>query len=311
MTDYYVINDHIAGHRPLVYTQNEFIKSLNNFTTRKLLNDIAYLFPNTFTMYSNVSKIYLEDYLGWWYDLHIECDSHKPLSTQQLAQFQTQAANYLAQVQAQESYDGQVNALIQADAFGKTISLPTIIKNPQTHWGHQPKSHNGHGTYKAGGRAGHTQSTFARDNHWHKLDLKALHDNPDFKNVKIRHLNRRYHNHHPIDFPVFDDDEYLESKDSTGWKHSSKARHQYNQHYGQPANIDKRQLSHLYNDWTDADDFDAAGSDYYAKAWWYHEPDPNLTPMANKSISQRFYDTHDPSKKLKYITRFDNWFIRD
>lgn len=44
----------------------------------------------------------------------------------------------------------------------------------------------------------------------------------EYPNARIGYLNHRYQKNHPISFPVFDDDEYIESRHSTGWKYSTK-----------------------------------------------------------------------------------------
>src|SRR5699024_11680568 len=62
-----------------------------------------------------------------------------------------------------------------------------------------------------GGRVGHTQHAFAFDNHIAKQEQQKL--DRKYPNAKICHLNRKYKKNHPIDFPVFDDDEYRRSEE--------------------------------------------------------------------------------------------------
>lgn len=323
----YLVNTHRWCDDQLLYTKKEFIQALNNDCLKPYRN----FNPAPFYVYHNITsavKYYNQALHQQTY--MITAQSHHALTHQELTSLFDQAdAWFIKQLQKNKQYyhlvyqsnqdpeqEAKYDQLI-AQQFGpnyRPIDVQSMAAENQlgneitdatyyyqhycSHRLNLPKSHNNYGNYKVGGRSGHTQSTFARDNYWHKQELNTLSQEPNLVNTKIRHLNRRYHNHHPIDFPVFDDDEYIEAKTSTGWKHSSHAKHQYNQHHGQPTYIDKHQLSHFYNDWTNDDDFDAAGGDYYAEAWWYHEPNPTVTPMAEKNKYEKIYDPHDPSENL-------------
>lgn len=73
------------------------------------------------------------------------------------------------------------------------------------------------------GRVGHTMSANARYNHWKRKVITELDEYP------ITHHNRK-DRRHQFRFPVFDDNEYCLAKHSTGWKYSTKCKHQYEIH---------------------------------------------------------------------------------
>lgn len=64
----------------------------------------------------------------------------------------------------------------------------------------------------------------ARYTHRKRLSARELKDYP------LTHHNRKDRRHY-FRFPVFDDDEYFTAKHSTGWKYSTKCRHQYQIHF--------------------------------------------------------------------------------
>ena len=49
----------------------------------------------------------------------------------------------------------------------------------------------------------------------------------NYNYLPLRHRNRQIMKKHPTFFPEFDDPEYSRSRHSTGWKYSTKKRHQY------------------------------------------------------------------------------------
>lgn len=154
-----------------------------------------------------------------------------------------------------------------------------------------PRSHNSRSNY-GHGRVGHSKSACARANCQRQQSLKQLQNDPNFANTKIRHVNRRYCKRHPIDFPVFDDSEYIEGPFSTGWKHSSKAPHSWLQHTKQKhfrhQDFDRKRITAKeINDWTSNDYLDP---DYYALEWWKKQPDPNLTSAHDWAVNN--YDDY-------------------
>ena len=170
--------------------------------------------------------------------------------------------------------------LAQSNMLGNPCSFHVVHEDPtiyNKHWGPKPTSHS---TYQAWGhgRTNHDQSTFARDNYWAKVQTKEL--TKEYPNNIIRHPNRKYNRNHTEAFPVFDDPEYELSRHSTGWKYSSKARHQYNQHHHSQRHHlelspDKRQLSHDINDWTHEEklDYQYTAKKIYELTGYIYDPE--------------------------------------
>lgn len=87
--------------------------------------------------------------------------------------------------------------------------------------GSKPTSHR-HWHFKSQ-RVGHSQFACAKD------DWRASHCYQELDanyRLCLRHKYRRCREH-LITFPAFDDDEHRTSWHSTGWKHSTKYRHQW------------------------------------------------------------------------------------
>lgn len=310
-TYYYISTTNIQE----IYKKNELIKALDNLDYRSSKIQV--------TKYSRVTKIRWLNFQDGYIHLSLNDDAVTTiLSDKDIACLRSQAHTWFQQQCHLESlaikyenthlnstnpygnrWSGQMHYLANNNLLGQPASIrldPTVTRphNPSP----KTKSHTTFHFYGQG-RTGHAQSTFARENHQAKINIQSLIN--DYPGNVVRHRNRKFNRKHSCEFPVFDDSEYTISRHSTGWKYSSKARHQYDQHKRHNWTLphsDKRQLSHIYNDWTADDEFDAAGGDYYAESWWYQEPDPNLTPMSDKIISQNFYNSHDPSKNLRYIT---------
>lgn len=308
MTTFYYVSTLLAHGPQAIYKKDELIKALNNFDYKP----DSWLGINV-TMYSGVTDIHWVERNNWK-NLYINDDAGiTPLSKQELKCLYKQAQTWFDQQLTLENkavrwsinhpddldnnpygnrWDGQMQNLAQSNMLGNPCSFHVVHENPTTnnkHWGPKPTSHS---TYQAWGhgRTNHDQSTFARDNYWAKVQTKEL--TKEYPNNIIRHQNRKYNRNHTEAFPVFDDPEYELSRHSTGWKYSSKARHQYNQHFGKTKTFNKRQQSHLFNDWTAQDEYEAHGGDYYAPCWWADQPDPNLTPMSNLSKTQRWDNEH-------------------
>ena len=272
MADYYVFNNHLFSTRPKVFTKPEFIKSLSNYEERYLLDDLGYLIPGTFRVYHNVKNAKLVHHAMGWYSFECECTSYHTLNKEELANLVAQSKSWLSS--QKETYPGYLNAMIQGNGLATPVNLPieylqpVVIKKPAPVVAHTSRGNFGHG------RVGHPQHVFASDNQQAKLDRQRL--QMIYRSAKIGHLHRRYKKNHPYAFPVFDDDEYIQGRHSTGWKYSTKNR----KSWGSPdKKLNKRAMSHLYNDYSAKDDFEDHGGDYYYPSWWVNLPDENQVSM--------------------------------
>lgn len=216
MTDYYVINDAITGHRPLVYTHSELIKALNNQDIRWLANS---RFDDWLTVYHDASNLhYIPKPYGA--ELVCTCSSYQTISDTALTRLLNTAHEWYKDAVAHESWDGQTNYLAQSDMLGASVFIPYPLVSPGR-YGRHTQHYVSHSTvhYKHG-RVGHTMSANGRYALLKKSLAQELSDYP------LTHRNRKDRKHNFM-MPVFDDDEYTTARRSAGWKTSSKRRHQY------------------------------------------------------------------------------------
>lgn len=302
--DLYQLNPTVANWQSQVYDRDNLIQTLANAEYSDFADEILW---GRLICYRNVSAV-KKIYHNQW-SVKKECDhyefeakSQHEVTGKELTKLYNAAKNfYQQQLHVEQAslkfaknhpdqenpygdhWDGQTNFLRQSNAFGHPYQGGVWeyqpIHSAWHHWGH-PHWHRMRGNW-GGGRVGHTQHVFAFDNHLAKQERQEL--DRAYPNTKIRHLNRKYKKNHPIDFPVFDDDEYRQSWHSTGWKYSTKARHQYEQHFnrgkvtGNRKTLSKRDVAKMVNDWsqTDTDEVEYA----VGGQEWLNAPDPNLTSM--------------------------------
>ena len=302
--DLYQLNTMVANWQSQIYDRDNLIQALANIEHSDFADEILWGRLICYRDVSQIKKIY---HNRWSVEKHcdhyeFEAKSQHEVTGKELTKLYNAAKNfYQQQLHVEQAslkfaknhpdqenpygyrWDGQTNFLRQSNAFGHTYQGGVWEYQPNhsswNRWGHQ-HWHRMRGNW-GGGRVGHTQHAFALDNHVAKQERQEL--DRAYLNTKIRHLNRKYKKNHPIDFPVFDDDEYRQGWHSTGWKHSTKARHQYEQHFnhgkikGNRKTISKRDVAKMVNDWSQADteevEYFVGGED------WLNAPDPNLTSM--------------------------------
>lgn len=310
--DLYQLNIMVANWQSQIYNHDNLIQALANAEYSDFADEILWGRLICYHDVSAVKKIYHNQW-----SVEKQCDhyefeakSQHEVTGKELTKLYNAAKNfYQQQLHVEQAslkfaknhpdqenpyddhWNGQTNFLRQSNAFGHPYQggVWEYQPSPSTwnHWGH-PHWHRMRGNWAAG-RVGHTQHAFAFDNHLAKQKRQKL--DRQYPNAKIRHLNRKYKKNHPIDFPVFDDDEYRQGWHSTGWKYSTKARHQYEQHFnhgkitGNRKTLSKRDVANLVNEWSQTDidevEYIVGGQE------WLNAPDPNLTSM------------HDWQKKWK------------
>lgn len=219
MTDFYVIDDHVVGHEPQAYVYPELIKVLNNQQYRWLF-DYGTLFSDWLTLYCGVTQAKYIPAAWGGFTLQIQAEHRQAIQGARLDRVVLAAQRWLQDVKEHEPWDGYTNYLVQSDRLGQPVDIPRVLTSPGR-YGRRTMRHIAHSFqgYKHG-RVGHTMSANARHNYWKRALAKELAGYP------LTHRNRK-DRHHEFRLPVFDDPEYCTAKHSTGWKHSTKRRHQY------------------------------------------------------------------------------------
>ena len=245
-TNLYYINSYLIGQKPMLVTKKQLPKLFANkafsesYTTNyweKLENDDLTLVGKKYATwhvflkiveFTNLTNYYFKKTIwrfGSDYDLIGEYDHKRDLSQGELIKLVLMGKQYYQALQQREKWSGQANYLATSNLLGNTLNVPIKIVNAMPRKGddYYRKPHTATGFKHS--RVKHTMSVFARDNytkirHWDYEDL-MLHPN------QIKHYNRSYRRTHLNNFPMFDDDEYIKDRHSTGWKYSTKCSKQY------------------------------------------------------------------------------------
>lgn len=195
---------HLPHEATNYYTDLQIIKYDNVKDSYWQINNFGY---NLITQYT---------------DCHILSDCH-------VIKILLNAKKWLKQKATTEKWPGQMQYLSTSNKLGHQIKLPEIyIKTHYKHTQHHIP-HNATGYQHP--RVGYCKSAFARSNY-------IINNNYDVpKGIPLRHLNRKYQRKHPEAFPWWDDNEYIRSSHSTGWKYSTKFKHQYLVHQKKHQNV--------------------------------------------------------------------------
>lgn len=236
--DLYLIDYKYFGFKSVAVTQDQLLPMLANKKWQKMLeksnwkqNDfneirkyhlpkeaINYCTYLQIIKYSNVQNPYWQ-VSNFGRELKATTSKTEILSDCHTIKLILVAQKWLKEKAQTEKWSGQMEYLSVSNKLGKTAKLPAIyiktpIKNIQRH-----VPHNASGYQHP--RAGYVKSAFARSNY-----IIAKHyDVP--KNIPLRHFNRNFRRKHLENFPWWDDNEYIRSKHSTGWKYSTKYRKQW------------------------------------------------------------------------------------
>lgn len=204
---------------------DKYNNSIWNWTTKKG-NQTIYHTNLCIIKYNNVKNARLEYNYGFPY---FKCDyeTKTSLTDTEIGHLIRQAKNYLEKRKKLEPkiyWSGQTNYLAKAGLLGHSLKLLKIIKHEPTIKRHYPMHFLRHTTsgYKHVNNRS-VQNAFQKDNHRAVLARRQL----KYAQYPIRHPNKTYRKQHLEDFPVFDDDEYIRHRRSSGWKESTKCRYQY------------------------------------------------------------------------------------
>lgn len=245
----YLISSHIWGKPDRLYTYNELIKALNNYSMRDML-------PNALRWYEIRKEYkyadYFDDYFGDdFYFMDISKVTNVKSVQRKITQYNGyQSINYIfnpdaksEKITVKEATDlnSEANAyrdkmknlrsdwnyLVQTNALGRQfpVNKPDIIINRQCsthHWNTRPKSHTTQG-YHHYGAGKHTTAASYRANKLFKEQGRVITltlNNNQYK-VCYRHLSRHVDlTDHPWEM------DGIRAKRSAGWK-NSKIKHQW------------------------------------------------------------------------------------
>ena len=212
----YTVSNLWYDHHTYFYTYSELIKALANANC-KYLDFINIKIAHNVT---HITEIYEHNFIRYT----IDADKFTVLTTAQIKNLKSRADTWYNQ-QKRFDFDGKLNFAKQANLLGHAIEPDEVIYKWHTPYQYR-KNHTRHSVsgYKHG-RTGKTKSAFARSNYYQKTTIPDL-----IHNYPFRHRNRKLNRKHPIDFPVWDDDEYIRARNSTGWKYSTNCKHQWQIH---------------------------------------------------------------------------------
>lgn len=243
-TVYYVYTQ-IIGHKPVLLNRNQLVRYFANSDVQQYFVSKSWSRLDPILLESLNNHQYENAYVGLHVkklvnptelyftrdqfnvvELYYKCRFERELNQGELINLILDAQEFYRQFEATEVWDGQANYLKMTNEFGRTIKVPVkdVIINARVPFSFKnAKSHSNKFQFKSKSRANHDHSCFAKSNH-----LTVLHANVDSKyNHNLRHFNRNYVKKHPSAFPIWDDNEYMTSRRSNGWKHQKKNRHQY------------------------------------------------------------------------------------
>ncbi len=204
---------------------DKYNNSIWNWTTKKD-NKVIYHTNLHIIKYTNVKNACLEYNYGFPY-FKCNYETKIELTETEIGHLIKQAKNYLEkrkQLEPKIYWSGQTNYLAKAGLLGHSLKLPKIIKHESTLKRHYPMHLVRHTTvgYKTVNNR-RVQHAFQKDNYRAVLTRRQL----KYEQYPIRHPNKTYRKQYREDFPVFDDNEYIRHRRSSGWKESTKCRYQY------------------------------------------------------------------------------------
>ena len=241
----YYVYTQIIGHKPVLLNRNQLVRYFANSNVQQYFVSKSWSRLDPISLESLNDHQYENAYVGLHVkklvnptelyftrdqfnivELYYKCRFERELNQGELINLMLDAQEFYRQFETTEAWDGQANYLKTANEFGRTIKVPikdiTIEARVPFSFRNE-KSHSNKFQFKSKSRANRDHSTFAKSNY-----LTILHADIDSKyNHNLRHFNRNYVKSHPDSFPVWDDNEYMTSRRSNGWKHQKKNKQQY------------------------------------------------------------------------------------
>lgn len=213
----YLIKNKIIGESDEIYTPSELTKALNNYKYKSLS-----IFTDIIRC-TNVTCVYAQIQTNpYALKIRVTASKFKILTTTEINHLYSRAHTWYQQ-QKRFDQDGSLNYARQSNLLGSQVEDIILLSNKRIIPYDYRKNKISHSqSHFKQGRAGKTKSTFAKSDYYLKQTTADL-----IKNYPLRHINRKHLRNHSSFSPVFDDNEYISARRSTGWKESTKKRKQY------------------------------------------------------------------------------------
>lgn len=213
----YLIKNKVINESDEIFEPKELTKALNNYKYKSL---------NIFTdiiRCTNVTNIYaLKQTNPYALKIRVTASNFKILTQAEIKHLYSRSRTWYQQ-QKRFDQDGSLNYARQSNLLGSQVEDIILLSNKRIIPYDYRKNKISHSqSHFKQGRAGKTKSAFAKSDYYLKQTIADL-----VKNYPLRHSNRKHLRNHSSFSPVFDDNEYISARRSTGWKESTKKRKQY------------------------------------------------------------------------------------
>lgn len=213
----YLIKNKVINESDEIFEPKELTKALNNYKYKSLS-----IFTNIVRC-TNVTNIYaLKQTNPYALKIRVTASKFKILTPTEIKHLYSRARTWYQQ-QKRFDQDESLNYARQRNLLGSQVEDIILLSNKRIIPYNYRKNKISHSySHFKQGRAGKTKSTFAKSDYYLKQTIASL-----VKTYPLRHKNRKHLRNHSSFSPVFDDNEYISARRSTGWKESTKKRKQY------------------------------------------------------------------------------------
>lgn len=213
----YLIKSKVISESDEIFEPKELTKALNNYkyTSLSIFTDIIRC--------SNVTCVYAQKQTNpYALKIQVTASNFKILTQTEIKHLYSRARTWYRQ-QKRFDQDGMLNYARQSNLLGSQVEDIILLSNKRIIPYDYRKNKISHSySHFKQGRAGKTKSAFAKSDYYLKQTTASL-----VKTYPLRHKNRKHLRNRSSFFPVFDDNEYISARRSTGWKESTKKRKQY------------------------------------------------------------------------------------
>lgn len=213
----YLIKSKVINESDEIFEPKELTKALNNYKYKSLS-----IFADIIRC-SSVTYVYAQKQTNpYALKIQVTASNFKILTQAEIKHLYSRSRTWYQQ-QKRFDQDGMLNYARQSNLLGSQVKDIILLSNKRIipYDYRENKISHSQSHYKQG-RAGKTKSAFAKSDYYLKQTVADL-----TKNYPLRHSNRKHLRNHSSFFPVFDDNEYISARKSTGWKESTKKRKQY------------------------------------------------------------------------------------
>ena len=213
----YLIKSKVINESDEIFEPKELTKALNNYKYESLS-----IFTNIIR-YSSITCVYAQKQTDpCALKIQVTASNFKILTRAEIKHLYSRAHTWYRQ-QKRFDQDGMLNYARQSNLLGSQVKDIILLSNkriiPYAYRKNKISHSQSHYTQ---GRAGKTKSAFAKSDYYLKQTTTDL-----VKDYPLKHRNRKHLRNHSSFSPVFDDNEYISARRSTGWKESTKKRKQY------------------------------------------------------------------------------------